>query len=95
MNIDFSQLKPISSLPRKYNQYVQEAKKKGAVIFMKKNKPETVLVNFKTWEKLQNELEKVKLKLEEQIVLSDIAESEEDIKQGRFSTAKSLKDLCK
>jgi prevent-host-death family protein len=89
MNVQFHQLKPISSLPRKYNEYVKEAEKKGAVIFMKKSKPKSVLVDFKVWEKL--------VELQQQIELQDalqrIQASEEDIASDRYSKASSLADL--
>ena len=90
MNVNFSQLKPISSLPRKYSQYVKQAKRDGAVIFMKKNKPETALVDFKLWQKL----EMLQRKLEEKDALNTIAQSEADIKAGKIIKLESLQELC-
>jgi prevent-host-death family protein len=63
MNIPSSQLYPISTLPRKYNEYVKQTEKTDAIYFIKNNKPQVVLVSFKEWERIHREIETIEKKL--------------------------------
>ncbi len=87
--VNFSQLKPISSLPRHYATYISQLAKKGSIILMKKNKPTAVLVDFKWWQKL----EKCLRRLEDKEAWESIQQSEKEIREGKIIRAKSLADL--
>lgn len=89
LNYDFSQIKPISLLPRQYNLLIKEVKKKGVVVFFKRSQPEVVLLDFNYWQ----ELEKEKRRKEEKEALESINQSEKEFKQGKAKVLKSLKDL--
>jgi len=89
LNTDFSQIKPISLLPRQYNLLVKEAKEKGAIVFLRRSSPEVVLVDFSLWQ----ELERVRREKEEKNALASIEESEKEFKQGKAKILKSLKSL--
>lgn len=89
INYDFSQIKPISLLPRQYNLLIKEVKKKGVVVFFKRSQPEVVLLDFNYWQ----ELEKEKRRKEEKEAFESINQSEKEFKQGKAKVLKSLKDL--
>lgn len=89
LNTDFSQIKPISLLPRQYNLLVKEVKEKGAIVFLRRSSPEVVLVDFSLWQ----ELERVRREKEEKNALASIEESEKEFKQGKAKILKSLKSL--
>lgn len=89
LNTDFSQIKPISLLPRQYNLLVKETKKKGAIVFLRRSRPEVVLVNFPLW----RELEKARREKEEKEALANIKQSEKEFKQGKVKILRSLKNL--
>ncbi len=81
---DFSQIQPISALPRKYNEFIKQAERQGVVFFLKGGRPVVLLmdVNF-----LKNLEDKVRLnlirKLDEEIAWRSIQKSEQDITAGR------------
>ncbi len=89
LNIDFSQIKPISSLPRQYNEYVALAKTKGSVVFLRRSQPEVVLVDFKVWQKL----EKLKQQEGTRLALASIKQSEDEYKRGQAKRLKTLKKI--
>lgn len=89
LNTDFSQIKPISLLPRKYNLLVKEVKEKGVIVFLRRNHPEVVLVDFSLWQ----ELEKARKENEEKKAIEAINQSEKEFKEGKAKVLKSLKDL--
>ena len=89
LKIDISQTRPISELPRNYFQLLKEAEDKGAVIFLRRNRPVSVLVSFDNWQ----ELEKLRRKSEEEDAIKRISRSEIEFKKGKGKLLKSLKDL--
>jgi hypothetical protein len=94
LNIDFSQIQPISALPRKYTEIIEQVKKKGIVYFLKGNKPRVALINIDYLEKLEGRIRaQLKKECEEQKIWEDVQKSEEDIKQGRVHKFKSFKNL--
>lgn len=90
LQVNFSQLKPISTLPRKYSDYVKQVEKEGVVVFVKKSRPKVVLLDFAVWEKLEG----IRRLMEEKEALRTIRQSEREIKKGSFLKIDSLEELC-
>lgn len=88
-NINLSQVKSISSLPRDYVRLSQEAEEKGEVVFLKHNSPYMVLVDYSRWEMLR---EKESLYDAKQAI-EDIRESESEYLAGKAKRLKSFADL--
>ena len=51
-NLNFSQIKSISLLQRNYSEIADGTKKNGDVVFLKRNTPHVVLLDFDRWQKL-------------------------------------------
>ena len=85
-----SQTEPVSSLPRKYFQFLKRVNKENEpIVFLKRNKPIGALVS---WKLLESFLE-TKKKLEEKEALSNIVQSEKEFKQGKAKILKTLSSL--
>ncbi len=88
-NISTSQIKSISSLPRDYVKLAQEAEKTGEVVFLKRNTPFVVLVDFARWQQLK---EKETL-YDTQQAIASIEKSEREYGSGKAKKLRSLADL--
>lgn len=88
-NINLSQIKSISSLQKDYAVLTKEAKSKGEIIFLKRNVPSVVLVDFSRWQKLIG----IEQKNEELLALETIKNSEAEYKSGKAKRLVSLSDL--
>jgi PHD/YefM family antitoxin component YafN of YafNO toxin-antitoxin module len=87
--LDFSQMKPISSLPRNYSELAESTRETGDLIFLKRNAPYVVLLDFKRWQKLTD----LEQKSDEMKALADIRQSETEFEAGEAKTLHSLADL--
>jgi len=89
LNIGASQLKSISSLPRDYVKLSKEAENKGEVIFLKRNTPYVVLVDFSRWEMLKEK----EMLYDAQEAISSINQSEKEYQAGKSRRFTSFSDL--
>lgn len=88
-NINVSQLKPISTLPRNYADLADEVQGGEEIIFLKRSIPYVVLVDFERWQTLVD-LEK---KSDEMKALADLKISEAEYEAGQAKELTSLADL--
>lgn len=88
-NADFSQIKPISSLPRNYAEFAESVQGGEDIVFLKRSAPYVVMLDFERWQKLM-ELER---KQDEMQALTDITRSENEFKTGKAKKLRSLADL--
>lgn len=87
--VNFSQMKPISSLPKNYAELAESSISSGDVIFLKRNAPYVVMLDFVRWQKLTN----LEQQIEEMEALATIKQSEREYKNGEAKTLTSLADL--
>lgn len=87
--LNFSQIKPISSLPRNYSQLANDTKNKGDMVFLKRNNPYVVLLDFARWQKLID----LERKHDEMLALADINQSEKEFVAGKSKILTSFADL--
>ena len=88
--LDFSQIKPISSLPRNYAALLKWAQQTGKpVIFLRRNKPIAAFLDWKLFKKLIEFQEKE----EEREALKNILRSEKEFRAGQAKVLKSLAHL--
>lgn len=88
-NLNFSQIRPISSLPRNYSELAEGVRGGEDIVFLKRNAPYVVLLDFERWQKLMD----LERKQDEMKALADIAESEREFAAGEEKTLTSLSDL--
>lgn len=88
-NINLSQIKSISSLPRDYVKLSQEAEEKGEVVFLKHNAPYMVLVDYNRWELLREKEDRY----DAQQAIADVKQSEHEYKAGKAKRLRSFSDL--
>ncbi len=81
-------MKPISSLPRNYFQLAEDTRD-GDIVFLKRNKPYVVFLDFKRWQKLID----LEQKNEEKKAMASIEASEQEFSAGKAKVLKSLADL--
>lgn len=93
MNIySISQLVPISQLQRNYSSLIQKVKKiTEPLLLLRRNKPEAVLISFRSYEEL---VEKKRL-YEEKLAEEAIKNFEKDRKEGKLLMAKKPEDFFK
>ncbi len=88
-NLNFSQIRPISSLPRSYSELAEGVQGGEDMVFLKRNTPYVVLLDFERWQKLVD----MERKQEELQALADVRKSESEFEAGKAKKLKSLADL--
>ncbi len=88
-NVNLSQLKPISALPRKYSDFADAVQDGEELIFLRHNTPYVVLLDFERWQKLVD----LEQQQAEQVALKDIQQSESEYRSGQAKPLTSLADL--
>ena len=88
-NLNFSQLKPISSLPRNYSELSNDVQGGNDIVFLKRSTPYVVLIDFNRWEKLVD----LEREQDEMKALAEIEKSESEFASGESKMLSSLADI--
>ncbi len=86
--LNLAQMRPISSLPRDYFQLAEDTRE-GDIVFLKRNKPYVVFLDFDRWQKLID----LEEKSEEALALASIKQSEAEYRSGKAKVLGSLADI--
>jgi PHD/YefM family antitoxin component YafN of YafNO toxin-antitoxin module len=87
--LNLSQIKPISSLPKDYSRLAEETKVNGDIVFLRRNNPYVVLLDFERWQQLID----LEQRHDEMLAIKNISNSENEFESGQTKTLTSLADL--
>ena len=87
--LTFSQMQSISSLPRNYSELAESTKNGEDVVFLKRNTPYVVMLNFERWQRLTD----LEQKDDEMKALASIQQSEREYEAGEAKPLTSLAEI--
>lgn len=91
---DFSQMYPISVLPRRYNRLIEEVDKKGVIYFLKGNKPRVGFISLEYLENLKQKIRKeLELERKKEEACQRIQRGMKEYREGKLKAVNSVKDM--
>ena len=79
MNYNFPETATVQDLQRNYRKVLDKAKDTGPVFVLKNSRPQAIVIAFKMWNEIMENLKVA----EENLALADIAQSEAEYKTGK------------